>query len=133
MGIIARVPLASGLLTGTIRADSVFPLDDHRHFNRHGEQFDQGETFSGVPLDAALAAVDELRALVPAGATLAQFALRWVLMWDAVTCVIPGAKRAAQVRENVAAGRLDALTEKTMTAARDVYDRLIRSHAHSRS
>jgi len=132
VGVIARVPLASGLLTGTIRQDSVFPADDHRRFNRHGEQFDQGETFSGVPLDAALAAVDELRPLVPAGATLAQFALRWILMWDAVTCAIPGAKRAAQVRDNAGARVLPALGTQSMTAARQIYDRLIRPHVHGR-
>jgi len=132
VGVIARVPLASGLLTGAIRADSVFPADDHRNFNRQGEQFDQGETFSGVPIDAALAAVDELRALVPTGATLAQFALRWILMWDAVTCVIPGAKRATQVRDNVGALSLSPLDTGVMAAARDVYDRRIRPHVHGR-
>lgn len=132
VGIIARVPLASGLLTGRLSASSSFAADDHRHFNRHGEQFDQGETFSGVSYDVGLAAVEALRSLVPAGATLAQFALRWVLMWDEVTCAIPGAKTAAQAHENVAAATLAPLDATTMAAARDVYDRLIRPHVHHR-
>src|SRR6187402_1343663 len=89
VGVIARVPLASGLLTGKLTPSSTFAADDHRTFNRHGELFDRGETFSGVPYDVGLAAVEELRPLVPPGATLAQFALRWILMWNAVTCVIP--------------------------------------------
>ena len=132
VGIIARVPLASGLLTGKLQADSIYAADDHRTFNRHGELFDQGETFSGVPLDAALAAVDELRPLVPAGATMGQWALRWILMWEAVTCAIPGAKRAEQVRDNVRARTMPALPAATMDAARDIYDRLIRPHVHGR-
>jgi aryl-alcohol dehydrogenase-like predicted oxidoreductase len=132
VGIIARVPLASGLLTGKLRADTVYAADDHRTFNRHGELFDQGETFSGVPLDVAVAAVDELRALVPAGATMAQFALRWILMWDQVTCAIPGAKRADQVHENVRARMLPAPSVETMDAAGEIYDRLIRPHVHGR-
>ncbi len=132
VGIIARVPLASGLLTGRLSASSAFAADDHRHFNRHGERFDQGETFSGVPYDVGLAAVEALRPLVPAGATLGQFALRWILMWDEVTCAIPGAKTPAQVRDNVAAAALPPLDAATMAAARDVYDRLIRPHVHQR-
>jgi len=132
VGIIARVPLASGLLTGKLRADTVYAADDHRTFNRHGELFDQGETFSGVPLAVAVAAVDELRALVPAGATMAQFALRWILMWDQVTCSIPGAKRADQVQDNVRARNQPALSVETMAAAREIYDRLIRPHVHGR-
>ena len=132
VGIITRVPLASGLLTGKLRADTVYAADDHRTFNRHGELFDQGETFSGVPLDVAVAAVDELRALVPAGATMAQFALRWILMWDQVTCAIPGAKRADQVQDNVRARHQPALSVETMAAAREIYDRLIRPHVHGR-
>ena len=128
VGIIARVPLASALLTGKLTAASQFSADDHRQFNRHGERFDQGETFSGVPFDVGLAAVEELRSLVPAGATLAQFALRWILMWDEVTCAIPGAKSAAQARENAASTLLPALDAPTMAAARDVYDRRIRQY-----
>jgi aryl-alcohol dehydrogenase-like predicted oxidoreductase len=132
VGILARVPLASGLLAGKLSASSAFAADDHRSFNRHGEQFDQGETFSGVPYEVGLGAVEALRPLVPAGATLAQLALRWILMWDPVTCAIPGAKTAAQARDNVAASALPALDAETMAAARDVYDRFIRPHVHHR-
>ena len=132
IGILARVPLASGLLAGKITERTAFPADDHRHFNRHGERFDVGETFSGVPLDAALAAVDDLRPLVPAGATMAQLALRWILMFDAVSCAIPGARTPAQARENAAAAALPPLPPETMAAAARVYDARIRRHVHAR-
>jgi aryl-alcohol dehydrogenase-like predicted oxidoreductase len=132
VGIIARVPLASGLLTGKLTQTSTFAADDHRTFNRHGELFDQGETFSGVPYDVGLAAVEELRRLVPSGATLAQFALRWILMFDAVTCTIPGARTVAQVNDNTGAASLPAPSNETMAAAREIYDRLIREHVHTR-
>jgi aryl-alcohol dehydrogenase-like predicted oxidoreductase len=128
VAVIARVPLASGLLTGKLTSDSQFPADDHRQFNRHGEQFDQGETFSGVPFDEGLRAVDDLRALVPGGWTMAQFALRWILMHDAVTCVIPGAKTAAQARENVTAASLPPIEAATMASAREIYERRIRQY-----
>jgi aryl-alcohol dehydrogenase-like predicted oxidoreductase len=131
-GILARVPLASGLLTGKLTRDSVFAADDHRQFNRHGEMFDMGETFSGVPYEAALDAVEALRPLVPPGWTFAQFALRWILMFDAVTCAIPGAKSAAQAAANAAAGGLPPLDEATMAAVRRVYDERIRGLVHSR-
>jgi aryl-alcohol dehydrogenase-like predicted oxidoreductase len=98
VGILARVPLSSGMLTGRLTRDSQFAADDHRQFNRRGEQFDVGETFSGVDYETSLAAVEELRALVPSGVTMAQFALRWILMFDAVTCAIPGGKRPSQKR-----------------------------------
>jgi aryl-alcohol dehydrogenase-like predicted oxidoreductase len=130
VGILARVPLASGLLTGKLTAASQFPADDHRRFNRNGEEFDKGETFSGVPYEIGLRAVEELKALVPAGASLAQFALRWILMFDAVTCAIPGARTPEQARANAEAGDLPPLEERTMDAVRDVYDRLIRPHVH---
>lgn len=130
VGILARVPLASGLLTGKLSAASQFADDDHRAFNREGEAFDKGETFSGVPYGVGLAAVEELRALVPRSATLAQFALRWILMFDAVTCAIPGARTPDQARSNAAAADLPPLDEKTMAAVRDVYDRRIRGHVH---
>ena len=130
VGIIARVPLASGLLTGKLSPASQFAPDDHRTFNRQGERFDRGETFSGVPYEAGLDAVEALRAIVPAGATVAQFALRWILMWDAVSCAIPGARSPRQVQENVAAAALPPLDATTMAAAKDVYDRLIRPHVH---
>ena len=132
VGIIARVPLASGLLTGKLTAASTFAADDHRTFNRQGELFDQGETFSGVPYDVGLAAVEELRKLVPASATMSQFALRWILMFDAVTCAIPGARTVKQVRDNVGAASLAPLSTETMAAAREIYDKYIRSHVHAR-
>lgn len=131
VGIIARVPLASGLLTGKLRRDSVFSAGDHREFNRHGEMFDKGETFSGVPYEAGLEAVERLRPLVPAGAGLAQLALRWILMFDEVTCAIPGARNEHQARENVRAALLPSVDERTMTAVREIYDQYIRPHVHA--
>ncbi len=130
VGILARVPLASGLLTGKLTRASTFAADDHRRFNRHGEMFDRGETFSGVPFDAALDAVDALRPLVPAGMTMTQFALRWILMFDAVTCAIPGAKTEAQARDNAAAADLPTLSAETMAAVRAIYDARIRALVH---
>lgn len=130
VGIIARVPLASGLLTGKMRRDTAFAADDHRSFNRHGESFDRGETFSGVDYEAGLAAVEALRPLVPPDATLAQLALRWITMFPEVTCAIPGAKNAGQVEQNVAAAGLPALDERTMGAVREVYDRHVRELVH---
>lgn len=132
VAVIARVPLASGMLTGKMTAQSTFAADDHRAFNRHGEAFDMGETFSGVPYDVALQAVEELRPLVPAGATMAQFALRWCLMEDAVTVVIPGARTPAQSLSNAAADALAPLPPATMATARDIYQRLIAPHVHHR-
>jgi aryl-alcohol dehydrogenase-like predicted oxidoreductase len=132
IGILARVPLASGLLTGKLARDSVFAADDHRQFNRHGEMFDMGETFSGVPYDAALDAVEALRPLVPRGWTFAQFALRWILMFDAVTCAIPGARTPAQAQGNAAAGSLPPIDEAALAAVRRVYDERIRGLVHSR-
>ena len=141
VGVLARVPLASGLLTGKLSAASQFADDDHRKFNRDGEAFDKGETFSGVPYDVGLAAVEELRPLAfqpwlaeaPAGAKaviFAQLALRWTLMFDAVTCAIPGARTPEQARANAAAADLPPLDQKTMDAVRDIYDRRIRGHVH---
>lgn len=128
VAVIARVPLASGLLTGKMSATSQFAADDHRSFNRNGEAFDKGETFSGVPFDVALEAVEELRALVPQGAGMAAFALRWILMEAAVTVVIPGAKSPEQAIANAAAAAMDPLSEATMAAAREVYTRRIAPH-----
>ncbi|MGV8986287.1 MAG: aldo/keto reductase [Cypionkella sp.] len=128
VAVIARVPLASGLLTGKMSAQSIFAADDHRSFNRNGEAFDKGETFSGVPYEVALQAVEELRPLVPQGATMAAFALRWILMEEAVSVVIPGAKSPAQALSNVQADTLPALSPQTMTAAREIYFRLIAPH-----
>jgi aryl-alcohol dehydrogenase-like predicted oxidoreductase len=128
VAIIARVPLASGLLTGKMSKDSQFAPDDHRSFNRNGEAFDKGETFSGVPFEVALEAVEELRPLVPQGATMAACALRWILMEEAVTVVIPGAKSPAQAKANAAAAGLAPLPPATMEKAREVYARLIAPH-----
>ena len=132
VGILARVPLASGLLTGKLSRASTFAADDHRQFNRHGEAFDIGETFSGVPYDAALDAVDALRPLVPTGMTMTQFALRWILMFDAVTCAIPGARTIAQAQDNAATTDAAALSDATMAAIRGIYDERIRPLLHQK-
>ncbi len=132
VGILARVPLASGLLTGKMRPDTTFEATDHRNYNRQGESFDVGETFSGVPYHVGLAAVEELRPLVPAGSTMAQMALRWILMFDAVSCAIPGAKRSNQATDNATASSLPPLSPETMASVRETYDRLIRPHVHQR-
>jgi aryl-alcohol dehydrogenase-like predicted oxidoreductase len=130
VGILARLPLSSGMLTGKLTLQSQFAPDDHRAFNRHGEAFDRGETFSGVDYETGLQAVSELRTLVPESMTLAQFALRWILMFDAVACAIPGAKHAAQVEENVRAADLPALSDDKMLAVRRVYEERIRPLVH---
>jgi len=130
VGILARVPLASGLLTGKLTAQSEFAADDHRAFNRHGEEFDRGETFSGVDYETGLQAVEELRSLMPAGMTMAQFALRWILMFDAVSCAIPGARRAAQAEDNARASDFPLLTEDTMGAIGEIYERRIQPLVH---
>lgn len=128
VGILARVPLASGLLTGKLRRDSVFSADDHRNFNRHGERFDAGETFSGVDYEEGLGAVEALRGLVPLGMTMTQFALRWILMFDAVTCSIPGGKRSDQVRENCLASDMPLLSDEQMDAVHRIYNsKILRS------
>lgn len=132
VAVIARVPLASGLLSGKITASTQFAAEDHRNFNRHGEAFDVGETFAGVPLETGLQAVEEVRKLVPAGTAMAAFALRWILMHEAVTVVIPGARNAAQAQANAAASDLPALSSDVMAAAKDIYDRLIAPHVHQR-
>jgi aryl-alcohol dehydrogenase-like predicted oxidoreductase len=126
VGILARVPLASGLLTGKFRLDSTFAADDHRNFNRHGEAFDMGETFSGVDYKLGLEAVEEIRALMPPGVSMSQFALRWILMFDAVTCAIPGGKRPEQVTDNCLASDLRPLTAEVMAKVRQIYDEKIR-------
>ncbi|MGN6366972.1 MAG: aldo/keto reductase [Phycisphaerae bacterium] len=129
---IIRVPLASGMLTGKLSRASTFAPDDHRNFNRHGEQFDVGETFSGVPYDIGLEVVDELKKLVPANATLAQLALKWILMFDGVSTIIPGAKTPKQVEDNAQASALPSLTEQQMQTVRTLYDERIRPHVHQR-
>ena len=130
VGILARLPLSSGMLTGKLNLNSKFASDDHRNFNRHGEAFDRGETFSGVDYETGLAAIEELRSLLPEGMTMAQFALRWILMFDAVTCAIPGAKRPAQVEENVRAADLPPLSPETMRRVRELYERSIQPLVH---
>ena len=125
-----RVPLASGLLTGKMTTRTTFEKDDHRAFNRKGEAFDRGETFSGVDYATGLQAVEELRPLVPAGMSMAQFALRWILMNDAVSCVIPGGKRPSQVIDNAAAADLPDLDQATMDKVKAVYDQYIRPQVH---
>lgn len=132
VAVIARVPLASGLLSGKITAATQFAAEDHRNFNRNGEAFDVGETFAGVPFETGLAAVEEVRKLVPEGASMAQFALRWILMHEAVTVVIPGARNGEQAKANAAASDLEALSSDVMAASREVYERLIAPHVHHR-
>jgi len=132
VGILARVPLASGLLSGRMTRHTTFSKDDHRNFNRHGEAFDRGETFSGVDYEVGLEAVEVLKGLVPPGATMAQLALRWILMFDAVTCAIPGAKRPAQVEDNCRASDLPPLSDEQMARVRELYDSKIRTLVHQR-
>jgi aryl-alcohol dehydrogenase-like predicted oxidoreductase len=132
VGVIVRVPLASGLLTGKFTAASTFADDDHRGFNRHGEEFDQGETFSGVEFERGLEVVEELRALVPGGATLAQLALRWILGFEAVSTVIPGAKTREQARANAAAAALPALPDETLHTIGELYRARIAPQVHQR-
>jgi len=130
VGILARLPLSSGLLSGKLTSNSLFAPDDHRAFNRQGEAFDRGETFSGVDYKLGLQAVEALRPHVPTGMAMAQMALRWTLMFPAVTCAIPGAKRPDQVDENARAADLPPLTTETMSALEQIYDRQIRSQVH---
>ena len=132
VGVLARLPLSSGLLGGKIRRDSQFAADDHRSFNRNGEQFDKGETFSGIPLDAGLSAVEEIRKLVPEGFTMANFALRWILDEPAVTCVIPGARNEEQVRQNATASERQSLTKAQHEAIDSIYGRSIKMLVHHR-
>jgi aryl-alcohol dehydrogenase-like predicted oxidoreductase len=132
VGIVARVPLASGLLGGRYDAATTFAQDDHRSYNRHGEAFDVGETFSGVPYDVGVAAARSIAALTPDGATTAQLALRWILDQPGVSTVIPGARNPEQARANAAAADLPALDGHTLDAVREVYDRDIREHVHDR-
>jgi aryl-alcohol dehydrogenase-like predicted oxidoreductase len=132
VGVIVRVPLASGLLTGTLSRESTFPEDDHRNFNRDGDAFDVGETFAGVPFETGLDAVDALERAVPEELTLAQFTLRWILDHDAVSTVIPGSTSPDHVRENVAAAEADPLSNERHGVVADVYDEYVREHVHHR-
>ena len=130
IGILARLPLASGLLTGRMKPNTKFESDDHRKFNRHGQAFDRGETFSGVDYKTGLQTVEAIKNLVPAGMTLSQFALKWILMFDAVTCAIPGAKRASQAEENIKAADMPALSPNVMSNIRQIYEAHIRELVH---
>lgn len=132
VAIIARVPLASGLLTDKMKADTAFSADDHRAFNRNGEQFDKGETFSGVPFDVALDAVEDIRRFVPEGLTMAEFALRWILMNENVSVVIPGSKNKSQSEANAHASELNALSDETMLALKNIYQEKISPWVHQR-
>jgi aryl-alcohol dehydrogenase-like predicted oxidoreductase len=132
VGILARVPLASGLLTGKLRANTEFEPDDHRHFNRNGEAFDVGETFAGIPYELGLELVSELRTLVPEGVTMAKWALRYILMQEAVTCTIPGAKTIAQVDDNAHAADLPALSPDVLERVRTLYQERVRPLVHQR-
>lgn len=130
IGILARLPLSSGMLSGKMSKESTFSKDDHRNYNRHGEAFDVGETFSGIDFETGLAAVEELRPLVPAGMTMAQLALRWILMFDAVSCAIPGAKNPAQAEGNAKASDFPPLSEELMKKIRDIYEARIKPLVH---
>lgn len=130
VGVIVRVPLASGLLSGKLSADTTFEDNDHRSYNRDGEAFDKGETFSGVPYERGLQAVEALREIVPEGVTMAQFALRWILMFPAVSTVIPGSTKPEHIHDNIAAADLPPLTDGQMQAIRDIYDEYIRADVH---
>ncbi len=132
VGVLARVPLASGILTGKLRADSSFEATDHRAYNRNGEAFDRGETFAGADYGTGLEVADALRELVPQGATMAQMALRWILMHDGVTATIPGAKAPEQAVANAAAGDLAPLPPVTMERVRELYDAKVRPLVHQR-
>jgi len=130
VGILARVPLASGLLTGKLTPASQFTRNDHRAYNRHGEAFDRGETFSGVDYGNGLQAVEELKAICPEGISMTQFSLRWILMFDAVTCAIPGAKHPSQVDENITVSELPPISDEKMAQVRAIYDHYIREFVH---
>jgi len=130
VGILARVPLASGLLSGKMSSASKFAKDDHRNFNRYGEAFDRGETFSGVDFETGLSAVEQLKELIPSGASLAQFALRWILEFPAVTCAIPGGKRPVQVTDNIAASDLPPLSKTSLKQISKMYEGQIKPLVH---
>jgi len=132
IAILARVPLASGLLSGKMSPSSSFSPDDHRHYNRNGEAFDRGETFSGVDFKLGLEAVEELKRLCPAEATMAQFALRWILQFDAVTLAIPGAKNPGQAQANAAASTIASLDTGTLEAVRRIYEEKVMAGVHQR-
>ena len=132
IGIIVRVPLASGLLTGKMTRDTKFEKSDHRNYNREGASFDRGETFAGVDYEKGLQAVDALESIKPDGFTMAQFALKWILIHDAISCTIPGAKRPSQVEDNCRASDLPDLSEEVMVGIRDIYEKYVKADVHQR-
>jgi len=132
IGILTRVPLASGLLTGKLSRDSAFEKDDHRNYNRDGQAFDRGETFSGVDFNRGLRAVEEIRKILPEGMTMAQFALRWILSFDAVSCAIPGSKRPSQAADNAEASDLPALDSEQLKRIEEIYEEYIKTDVHQR-
>jgi aryl-alcohol dehydrogenase-like predicted oxidoreductase len=132
IGIIVRVPLASGLLTGKMTRETKFEKNDHRNFNREGKSFDRGETFAGVNYENGLQAVEELKKILPEGMTMAQFALKWILMHDAISCTIPGAKRPSQVEDNCRASDLPPLSAEVINQVRKIYERYIMADVHQR-
>ena len=129
VGIIVRVPLASGLLSGKFTKETTFSEDDHRHFNRDGSAFDRGETFAGLDFETGLEVVEELKSAFP-DYSLAQLALRWILMFEEVSCIIPGASKSSQVRSNVEATELEPLTAEQMTTIDEIYDQMVKKHVH---
>jgi aryl-alcohol dehydrogenase-like predicted oxidoreductase len=132
IGVIVRVPLASGLLTGKMTRDTSFEKDDHRNYNREGAAFDRGETFAGVNYEKGLQAVDELKRILPQDFTMAQFALKWILMHDAVSCTIPGAKRPSQVEDNCRASDLPDLSKQVLDGVREIYEKYVKADVHYR-
>lgn len=132
IGVIVRVPLASGLLTGKMTRDTSFEKDDHRNYNREGAAFDRGETFAGVNYEKGLQAVDELKRILPQDFTMAQFALKWILMHDAVSCTIPGAKRPSQVEDNCRASDLPDLPKQVLDGVREIYEKYVKADVHYR-
>jgi aryl-alcohol dehydrogenase-like predicted oxidoreductase len=132
IGVIVRVPLASGLLTGKMSRSSRFAADDHRNYNRKGQMFDRGETFSGVDFDKGLKAVEELKRILPRGMSMTQFALRWILMFDAVSCAIPGAKRPNQVEDNCGTSDMPRLSSRVMNQVREIYEKYVQADVHQR-
>ena len=132
IGVIVRVPLASGLLTGKMTRETSFEKDDHRNYNREGQAFDRGETFAGVDYEKGLQAVEELKRIKPKDFTMAQFALKWILMHDAVSCTIPGAKRPSQVEDNCRASDLPDLSEQVLDGVREIYEKYVKADVHYR-
>jgi aryl-alcohol dehydrogenase-like predicted oxidoreductase len=130
VGILARLPLSSGMLTGKLKPDSYFAPDDHRYFNRNGDAFDRGETFSGLNYNTGLKCVEELKKICPASMSLTQFSLKWILMFDAITCTIPGAKKPGQVEENIAASSIKSLDLSLMKLVDNIYSGQIKPQVH---